>query len=162
MYKQQGVTLIELMVTLSIVAILMAAGTPIMRELTINRLADRLSQELILDITFARNQAITQQQPVTIEAINNDWNIGWRLIQNGFVIREKGDVFQPMSTNNALSSTFHNAQPLVFDASGRATNATGNAQLGSFTVNVPQCTGNRVRTISINFIGQITSTEAPC
>lgn len=151
----RGVTLIELMVVIAVAAVLLTVAVPSMQTFTVNRTADRLTQELQLDLAYARNQAITLSQEVIIEP-NNNWSTGWRIRQGLLTIREKGSANNPMADAGIIVATYTAAAPLRFDAQGRA-----NAQ-GSFTIDVPDCTGNRERTISINFIGQMVTQEGAC
>lgn len=152
----RGVTLIELMVVIAIAAILYAVGTPSLQQFTLNRAADRLTQELQLDLAFARNQAITLNQPVTVAPNNNSWSQGWIIRQGTLVIREKGSAANPVADAGVISSTYTTAAPLQFDAQGRAQTT------GSFTIDVPGCSGNRERVVSINFIGQLVTEELLC
>lgn len=151
----RGVTLIELMVVIAIAAILYAVGTPSLQQFTLNRTADRLAQELQLDLAFARNQAITLNQEVRVEP-NNNWSRGWIIRQNNRVIREKGSANNPMAEAGVITSMFTAATPLRFDPQGRA------QPTGSFTIDVPGCSGNRERLININFIGQLVTQELLC
>jgi len=87
MKKNSGFTLIELMITLAIVAILLTVGVP---SLTTFMQGNRLiaaSNELITDLHVARSEAIKLNKRVTIcESINGtsctnpgtgDWRKGW-------------------------------------------------------------------------------------
>jgi type IV fimbrial biogenesis protein FimT len=86
MTREAGFTLTELMVTLTIVAILMGIGVPSYKYVTN---ADRVSSEingLLGDLMFARAEAIREGQPVTVcpssdgascLASGATWNTGW-------------------------------------------------------------------------------------
>jgi type IV fimbrial biogenesis protein FimT len=81
-----GMTLIELMITVAIVAILMAIGVPSYKYVTN---ANRISAEvngLLGDLQFARAEAIKEGQTVTVCSSTNGtscngtataWNSGW-------------------------------------------------------------------------------------
>ena len=82
--KQQGFTLIELMVTLALVAILVTIGIPgfsnIIRD---NRLVTG-TNDLVTSMSLARSEAIRRGVPVTVCASNTGtdctasaWNQGW-------------------------------------------------------------------------------------
>ena len=157
----RGVTLVELMVVVAVAAVLAMAAIPSMQTFTLNRQADRLTQELQLDLMYARNQAITQAQAVTVFPQSDGWHSGWRISQNSQIIREKGSNSSPIADSGVVTSTFTSAAPLTFDNQGRVV-SNGTTTIGTFTIDVPDCTGNRKRTITINFIGQIVTVESPC
>ena len=67
-----GFTLVELMVTLSVAAVLMAIGVPMFREtIARNRLTDQ-ANDLVAAITIARSQAITANQQVSFCRTDSD------------------------------------------------------------------------------------------
>lgn len=161
--RQKGVTLLELMIVLAIVAVLLSAGVPSLQSFTVNRQADRLAAELQQDLSYARNMAVTQAAEVRVTP-QNTWSTGWVIRQNWDVIRQKGSIANPMAPAGVVTSTFTAAAPLVFDRQGRVIRDPGNpaSLVGSFTIDVPDCTGNRERNININFIGQIVTVESLC
>ena len=74
MNKNHGFTLIELIVTMAVIAILFAVAAPdIMFTTSSNRLTDQYN-DMRGDFAFARNEAITLNLPVTISSYNGtDW-----------------------------------------------------------------------------------------
>lgn len=83
--KTAGVTLIELMITISILVILLAIADPSYQYITnSNRIAAEVNG-LLGDIQYARSQAIKQGQTITVcessDGINcgnqNTWQNGW-------------------------------------------------------------------------------------
>jgi type IV fimbrial biogenesis protein FimT len=67
-----GFTLIELMVTISLAAILLAVGIPSFRETIIrNRLTEQ-TNDLVAAVTMARSQAITSNQSVSFCRTDSD------------------------------------------------------------------------------------------
>lgn len=88
-YTAQGFTLIELMITISIAAILLAVGVPSMRDMIQqNRLTGNVN-EFVASNMLARSEAIKRGSAVTLcRAVNaeagsdacaaaGDWNSGW-------------------------------------------------------------------------------------
>ena len=161
MKRTNGVTLVELMVVLAIAAILLTAAVPSMQSFILNRQSDRLTQELQLDLSYARNHAITKATTVTVAPLNGNWSTGWTIQQGATILRQRGEVGRPIADNGVITSTFTQALPLRFDAQGRAVNA-GINNIGTINIDVPGCVGRKERTISINFIGQVVIQEANC
>jgi type IV fimbrial biogenesis protein FimT len=97
MKKTNGFTLIELMIVLSIVGILIAAGMPGMRTYISNSASNSMGNALYIDIMYARNHAVSnivivKMLPLgTIPALKNrtgastytpgstgvNWGLGW-------------------------------------------------------------------------------------
>jgi len=83
MKKSTGVTLIELMITISIAAILLAAGMPsFMKMLAKNRL-DGKSRDFVSSLNMARSEAVLRNARATICHSSNgtscvgEWEDGW-------------------------------------------------------------------------------------
>lgn len=154
---QAGFTLLELMVTLSIAAILAAIAVPTLQTITINRHADGLANDLQIDLMYARNQALSLSKEVTIEPLSSGWSAGWTIKQDGVVIRQKGST-SSTSTHIAKTGEITSAASKIsFDKHGRHAGSTT-----SITIKVAKCTGNRVRTITLNPIGQLQTTSSSC
>jgi len=82
--KQTGFTLIEAMVTLSILAILIAIGIPgLIGFLQDNRLTSD-TNTLVATLNYARGEAITRNRAVNLTAVSpgdtsNEWGPGWTI-----------------------------------------------------------------------------------
>ena len=158
-YKSQGVTLIELMIVLIIIAVAFTVGMPGISTMNANTQADRLNDELRLDIAFARNQSVSVAQQIDMQPIGGNWSTGWQIIQNSdnTVLRERGSVASPVAENGTITSPdFTNINSVSFDRKGRAVNT------GSFNVLVTGCSGDRSYTLNVNQIGQLVVSEAAC
>jgi type IV fimbrial biogenesis protein FimT len=83
--RQRGFTLIELVITMSIVAILLAIGIPSFRYVTTSNRTSGEINDLLGSMQLARAEAIKQGQTVTICASQDhltcsgqsSWNTGW-------------------------------------------------------------------------------------
>ena len=150
-----GFTLIELMVVIAIAAILLTVGVPMMRSTTANSEADSVRQTLELDINFARNKAITFAENVIITPAASGFDGGWtiNLKASGDLIRARDAYDDDVDITSAV---FNDATPIEFDVEGRSITD------GALTIKVDGCTGNRVRILTLNKIGQLIVTEAAC
>ena len=74
----RGFTLIELMVTLTIAAILLAFGMPQMREFIADQRVRSAISDIHGDLVFARADALgNQRRTVVVAKTGMDWNAGW-------------------------------------------------------------------------------------
>lgn len=153
MRNVRGVTLVELLTVISIVGVLSAVAVPAFKSMTLNGHADRLSQELQLDITFARNAALSSAKTVKMTP-KTSWYKGWEIKEGATMLREKGKD-KDLAANGEISSSITELQ---FDNQGRA-KLTGGSKI---SIAVAGCTGNRKREIHINSIGQIIVVNQSC
>ncbi len=77
---QQGFSLIELLMGLTIVGIVLLLVSPAFAALTESNHREQAAQSLFNGIRTARTEAIARNQAVVIHAINGDWGQGWRII----------------------------------------------------------------------------------
>lgn len=81
-HSQKGFTVIELMIVLTVAAVLLAVGLPSF-ETMIKR--NRISTEVnrvVGNLNYARSEAVAQGQTITLatkSATNNDWSQGWQI-----------------------------------------------------------------------------------
>lgn len=94
---QSGLTLIELMVAVAVLAILLSIGIPSFQSLVAQNRATSAANELQSTLQFARSTAIAQARPVTVCAANfatspptcitsptvRNWSGGWIVLQQG-------------------------------------------------------------------------------
>jgi type IV fimbrial biogenesis protein FimT len=64
--REQGFTLLELMTAVTVAAVLLAVGVPSLRDLTIRQRITGAAQDLHIDLTLARNEAVTRATNVTV------------------------------------------------------------------------------------------------
>jgi len=100
-HHQLGVTLVELLVVIFIMAILLSIGVPSFQSLIAQNRVSSAANVLQSSLQFARSTAIAQSAPVTIcvanfsttptscQINNNNWHLGWAIISNGQVLREQ-------------------------------------------------------------------------
>jgi len=74
--KQCGFTLIELMITLILVAILLALAAPSFQGTIERRRLDGAAENLFSDLQFARSEAIKQNQAVQFQFNSGVWCYG--------------------------------------------------------------------------------------
>lgn len=120
MYNNKGFTLIELMVTISVAAIIMAIAVPSMQTMHANSRVSSVANDLAADLKKARNAAILARRNHTFAAVDSSgktkWgNNGWRVTE--VVAGVTTDVFSNSTVPNGVTVSEENAISVVFSAS---------------------------------------------
>lgn len=77
--RSRGFTLVELIITMAIVAILAAVAMPSFRELRIRTNVTQTTNDLIIDLNTARAEAVKRGYPVAVIAKPGGWAAGWQV-----------------------------------------------------------------------------------
>lgn len=169
----RGVTLIELMTVMAVLAVLMGLGSAAFNRMLETTRLRTLSNDLLDDLRLARSEAILRGQRVvmcaayTADACSGEpgWHQGWLLFQdsnnNGW--RELSEPvlrFRPtLPAGWTIASNSPVARYVSYDALG-ATRMTGGAfQAGTFTICRSRTSNAQARRVIINSIGRSRSEE---
>lgn len=162
--QQNGFTLIELIVTLAVAAILVTAGIPSFQQFVQNNRRSAQLDALVGALQIARSQAISQRTTVGVCASSNsltatptcgtDWSKGWIVFldKNGNGAVDSGEdmvrVFPALDGDNSLTPTLTGGSVIDYQSSGLS-----NVH-GYFTL----CDSRKeayARTIIINAVGAV-------
>lgn len=141
----RGFTLIELMVTLSVLAILTTLGVPsFMATIRDNRLATT-ANEMLTDLAYARSEAVTRGGSASLCASSDgshcatsgNWEQGWIVFadSNGDGVVDSGDsvlrihsaLAEPLTLRAAADSAIQ--RKITFDGMGLARRSAGQLSL---------------------------------
>lgn len=149
----KGFTLLELMVSLLILAIALAVGAPLLAGYTQNQSVKNTAQLLNMDFNYAREQAVLRRANVVVTAVQNDWNNGWTITDttNNTLLKQRDDINATITSNRA--SVTYNAQGWV---TGATTMSIDNSNANA------TCADRKRRNISISAVGQLTLSREPC
>ncbi|MGH2290226.1 MULTISPECIES: GspH/FimT family pseudopilin [Pseudomonas] len=89
--RQQGATLIQMMLALAMAAVLIQLGMPAYNGLSDDLLRAAAARDLAQALRSARSHALLQGQAVLVLPLESDWGKGWRvmLAHNQQVLREQ-------------------------------------------------------------------------
>ena len=169
--REGGFTLIELIVTLAVAAIVLSVGIPSFRGVIMdNRLVSQ-SNQFVTSVKMARSAAVRYQRPATVCSsanfdaavptcsANNDWSNGWIV----WVDKDRDaltdaneiiSVFGPINNASTLSST--TASSFTYDARGFAMTGGGDLTL------CDSRTSEMGRLIKVNSVGRTNVSRQGC
>ncbi|WP_212784824.1 GspH/FimT family pseudopilin [Ferrigenium kumadai] len=158
-----GFTLVELLVTIAVVAILASIATPSYRAFVAGQRIKTASFDIMSALTLARSEAIKRAAPVTVAPAGGAWTNGWS------VTAPDGTILNQQSALSGLSITCKSGSPsstvacpaggLAYAGNGRLTAATA-AEVPSFEIGSTSSTA--VRCISIDLSGRPNSKVGAC
>ncbi len=123
--KQQGLTLIELIVAMAIVMILTLVGAPSYQSFIESGRFSNATNDLYNAYRFARNEALKSASAITLKANNGQWQQGWKVFDGADLLldvqKPHGDI-QVTSSVSLLTvkgmGSLSGAQPTHFTVSG--------------------------------------------
>ena len=77
--RSRGFTLLEILVTFTIIALLLVIGVPAMGEFVADQRVRTVTSDITSEIALARAKAIETSRRVYMEKLGVNWNNGWRL-----------------------------------------------------------------------------------
>ncbi len=163
--KEQGYTLIELLVTMSVVAILATVAVPNFVSFIDNSRERAEVQSLLKTLIAARSEAVVRARPVTISATDGDWTKGWRswVDINGDGDYDAGEAFKetgPIKTSTLITAKIGTTAvtSVTFDNQGFIQDSK--AVVLSFRSSPEKCSHDRDLNISAS--GQVIIADRVC
>jgi type IV fimbrial biogenesis protein FimT len=145
----RGFTLLELMVTVAVLAILVTVGVPSFRTLIQNNRVTTQTNELVTALNVGRTEAVKRGRnvQVVVATATNGWSATVS-VPGGDVIRV---VARPDSGVN-LAESF----TVLFNATGAPANPF------TFNLQPSGCAGEQRRQVAVRASGQIATTKQAC
>ena len=167
--RSRGFTAVELLFTVAIAGIVTALAVPNFRDFLQNSRAAEQANALAGSLALARNEAVTRGVPVSVcSSTNNltcaavpDWSTGWIVFTDAAAVGvvNVGDVvLRALPALPAGSVLTADANVVAYAPSGFLSTAAG----VNFALDIPDCTGNHNRNISVNLQGRAAVASAVC
>lgn len=168
-----GFTLIELIIVVSMMAIVMAIAIPSFQSTIQNNYSVSTSNQLVNSFNFARSEAIKRNLPVsvcatadgTFTSCGSAWTTGWIIFVdtagNGVYNSGTDTILRTelLTGSNATITSSPSINVATYNGSGFAASSTTNV---TFTVKATGCTGTSGRTIAISMTGRLLVTSVAC
>lgn len=134
-HSAAGFTLIEMMITVSIAAILLAVSVPTFRTFTYSQRVKTSSFDMYSTLMFARSEAIKRRADVTVTAVSSDWNNGWTVSVGATTLRSQ-DPPRGISVTSGVTV-------LTYRLDGRLTAGDASLLLSADSSSVADAAGRR-------------------
>lgn len=158
----RGFTLIELIVTLAVMAIIIAIAIPAMGQFTKKQAVRSTADELILSLVFARNEALKANKDTYVMPVTDGWNVGWCVTGNQGGCNDANLLrsFSPSGKDLQItnSGSFNVNNPVTFTAKGLLKSGGSDVV---FTVENPQLSAGDKRCIKLSKTGRAAATACP-
>ncbi len=149
----RGFTLVEMLVVVSILAIVTAISAPSFRSFTAGQQIKSAAYDLTSALLLARSEALKRNGSVELRRVGESWNNGWRV---AFVSTDA-----TLGLQNAMNAdlSFDGApDAIVFNAYGRVSSPVDAVQI---ELTSSAADGNK-RCISLSLSGHASSTVGAC
>jgi type IV fimbrial biogenesis protein FimT len=172
---QSGFTLIELMVTVAMVAVTLTLGVPSFRELIQNNRMAAQANDFLASLNFARSEAVKRGVRVTLcKSANSsscttsgNWGQGWIIFvdsNNNAAADDGAGSILKVHSNLGASTLVGNtniADYVSYVSSGSTQLTTGALQAGTLTL-CPGTSGSTGRSIAISTTGRARVSQTTC
>ena len=153
--KQQGLTLIELMVTLAVAIILVSVGMPLFSGIVANNRAATDTNALVTSMKLARSEAVKRAGTVVARSSGSDWDNGWLVFvdDNANGAADTGEeVLRNWEAPRESSIDSGSVEFVSFNATGE----NNGAQVGlELDPDPPGADGPRRRCVTVAVTGQV-------
>lgn len=152
MKNARGFTLIELMVTLGVLAVLVSIAAPSFNTMIQNNRMTTRANDLVTALQLARSEAIKRGTAVTVTATGGNWNSGWTVATGGTDLR-----VYPAAAGTITFTETGGRTTISYQSNGIASN-------GPLTMNVCDSgrTGETGRQITVLLSGRVSMANFIC
>ena len=87
--RTRGLTLIEVLTVVAVMAIVTAVAAPGMRTFGVSQKTKSMSYDLVSDLLTARSESLKRNRTVTVAPVGDSWATGWTVTAGTTVISQR-------------------------------------------------------------------------
>lgn len=144
----KGFTLIELMTTVFVAAILLTIATPSFRDFILGQRTKTAAYDLASALLYARSEAVKRNTSVAVTPATGGWQNGWTVTAGASVLSAH-EAFPGLTVTGPAGG-------LVYNSSGRLA-----AVINPFSISATNSTATS-QCVNVDLSGQPTSTMGSC
>lgn len=145
LHGMRGFTLIELIFTVAVMAVLASLAAPSFRQFIATQRIRNASFDLMAGLTLARSEAITRNANVDLLRTGSAWDGGWKVsVDGGATALLNQQTYSGLAITDSAGLS-----QITYGKDGRATTASTNFTIGPATA----MTGVTSRCIAIGLSG---------
>jgi len=171
---KRGFTLMEILMTIAILAIFMVIAMPNFINVLENDSIVNMTNDVVFALKMARSEAIKRDVPVSVcatsdntyTACGNNWNLGWMVFVNptgGTTLSNTATApllrTEAITDQNATITSAPSVNIITYTGTGIAATNSGNV---TFTIKATGCTGDSGRQVAISLSGNPVVTNVNC
>ncbi len=174
--RTRGFTLIELVITVGLLAVLLAAALPSFFTAIQNNRLTTQANDFMTAVQLARSEALKRNRPVSLCPTNNqtscsgDWTDGWMVVVDD---NAEGDnsvdeddvlrVWPPTRGDTTINDNLPGGIEFVrYLADGRIDPVSLSGAVLTFQLRIPECRRDSARDIEIVRTGRASVTRVQC
>ncbi len=152
---QRGVTVIELMVTLTIIAILVSVSVPSFKQQIDSKRTQSVMASFITGMAYARSESVKIGDSVHLRSVeaSNDWSRGWCVTTGENCKSNVIKLFEPPPAHSVKGSSA-SIDKFTFNAQGLLESPLGYVSLCP--------SGAKGKKVSVTLLGQALAQDCKC
>lgn len=152
--RSVGFTLVELMVTLVVLAILIGIAAPSFRVFLAQQRIRATSMDLRMGLTMARSEAVKRNERVALDPLGGNWSEGWQVALDPNVPSDPNAAVVLYRAPTDITVDSGSSGSVVFRPNGRPAES-----VDSMEVSADGVAGAKASCLSVSAGGQISSKE---
>ncbi len=150
--RGRGFTLVELIVTVALLAIVVGLAAPSMRSFVVGQRIRALSYDLTSDLLLARSEALKRNAAVIVARDAEQWYAGWTTAAGALQLSKRNAVGGNVAFDGAPAS-------ITFDANGRVSSPAAQVRI---TLSASAADANSRRCVELDLSGRARSLVGAC